>query len=87
MKVEIQGLGALETEPRVLNHIATAFFAASTKYEAEGCPNISVEARQIAFAIYEELDKIGYFNDQYCKKERRVGDGRAENARAFGNEG
>lgn len=63
MKVEIKGLGVLETEPKVLNHIATAFFSAAIKYEAEGCPSLSAETQQIAFVIYEELDKIGYFND------------------------
>ena len=51
------------TTKRFLNEVSTAFFETADRYDRVGCFAIGKRAREQARAIFNELDKRGYFKD------------------------
>ena len=62
MTVEIKGLGKITASKEVLNTLSSIICEASGSYENRGRKALAENASNIANAIYNELEKVNYYN-------------------------
>lgn len=64
MTVNIEGLGKITASKEILNLISSLAYEARENYAATGYKAWAVQAKEVAEALYDALDEIGFY-DKY----------------------